>query len=261
MHTISGRGLASAHLHTGVELGGIGAELAAIDACPDGHGRERAWYPERGSDGLRWEHLLPGGRRTSHFMRDEMVRNRYVRRRPDLRADDTGAGECHLRPAGRRRDAALRAAPHRRSGRAPSGSSAPSLRGGCRRQRAAAADSRIGRRLPPSRRRDRDDRHIRCESPTVRRVPSLPHSLGTTPAGDERTRGADALRSRDPASDRPAARRASTPCSSEFQDARWFAAGPAIELPADRFTRVGSIAGSAVYAENGHARDDLPVAA
>jgi hypothetical protein len=37
-----------------------------------------------------------------------------------------------------------------------------------------------------------------------------------------------------------------------FQDARWFAAGPAIELPAERFTRVGDYRGFAVYAEAGH---------
>ena len=51
-----------------------------------------------------------------HFVRDEMVRPARSANVSVLRPDHTGAGERHLRPARRRRDAALRAAPDRRSG-------------------------------------------------------------------------------------------------------------------------------------------------
>ena len=37
----------------------------------------------------------------------------------------------------------------------------------------------------------------------------------------------------------------------DFQDARWFTAGPAVEFVADRFTRVGEHQGFAVYQESG----------
>ena len=37
----------------------------------------------------------------------------------------------------------------------------------------------------------------------------------------------------------------------QYQDARWFAAGPAVEFAADRFTRIGEHRGFAVYQEKG----------
>jgi hypothetical protein len=37
----------------------------------------------------------------------------------------------------------------------------------------------------------------------------------------------------------------------DFQDARWFAAGPAVAFTAGRFTRIGEHRGFDVYQENG----------
>ena len=78
-----------------------------------------SWYLSGGPIAFGGSVYYPAGAALRTSSGNEMVRTGILGGVADLRADHPGAGKRHLRPAGWRRDAALRAAPHRRSGRAP----------------------------------------------------------------------------------------------------------------------------------------------
>jgi len=85
-------------------------------------------------------------------------------------------------------------------------------------------------------------------SPAVQPVPTLPPSASLTTGTTGRTEQAPSARTRVQTVQRPVGLNA---VFIQFQGARWYAAGPAVEFSADRFTRIGEHRGFNVYEGKG----------
>jgi len=87
-------------------------------------------------------------------------------------------------------------------------------------------------------------------SPAIQPVSSLPPSAPPTAGTSGRVAQTPTARTRVQTVQRPVGINA---VFIQFQGARWYAAGPAVELSADRFTRIGEHRGFTVYEEKGKA--------
>ena len=221
---------------------------------PTSHGRERAVVLERRSGGLRRERLLPGGRRSRTSCATRWCGPARSATSPSTSGPRRKPGSVIYVPLAGGRDAALRAAPLRRSGR----------------HRRQLARRRSRWPCPPRKRCRR--RPAACSSPQPAPLPIPVGTAGFVPAPATSRRPSKPQRHRQsrprlsaPAASVPTRHRsrhapgfrpssgpsASTPCSSS---SRARAGSPPVQpsnSPPIRFTRIGEHRGFDVYQENG----------
>ena len=201
-----------------------------------------AWYQSGGPIAYGGSIYYPAGA-AIHFVRDEMVRTGMFGNVPVyVRTTQEPGSVIYVPLAG----GVMRPYERRRTGdlAGTSGSSAPSFVVSLPAEAATADVPQAA--APPT-----GVPHAQTGTPAaptaIQAVPALPAAAAGT-SGRRVTVRTPPARTRVQTVQRPTGLNA---VYIQFKGERWYAAGPAVELAADRFTRIGEHGGFAVYEEKG----------